>query len=120
MAGRKNNGKARLYADMQRLLAVLMQRDMADPRLAGLSITRLEVVHGGQQVRVLVHKPGESDKAEQTACITQLNRLAPHFAHQLRQAMPRRRLPGLNFCWDHAIDGAADVTSLLASLRPES
>ncbi len=105
---------------MQRLLAVLMQRDMADPRLAGVSITRLEVVHGGQQVRVLVHKPGEFDKSDQVACITQLNRLASHFAHQLRQAMPRRRLPGLTFCWDHAIDGAADVTSLLASLRPES
>jgi len=119
MAGHKDNGKARLYADIQRLLAVLMQRDIADPRLVGLSITRLEVVHGGQQVRILVHKPGESDKTEKTACITQLNRLAPHFAHQLRQAMPRRRLPGMNFCWDHAIDGAANVTDLLDSLRPE-
>ncbi|MDQ6986826.1 MAG: 30S ribosome-binding factor RbfA [Mariprofundaceae bacterium] len=114
MPERRNTGKARLYADMQRLLATLMQRDIADPRLSGLSITRLEVVHGGQQVRVLVHKPGET---EQTACVAQLNRLAVHFSHQLRHAMPRRRLPGLKFFWDESIDGAAGVTSLLASLE---
>jgi len=118
MSDRRNHtGKARLYADMQRLLATLMQREIADPRLTGLSITRLEAVHGGQQVRVLVHKP---DEAEQTACVVQLNRLAAHFAHQLRRAMPRRRLPGLKFFWDESIDGAADVTSLLASLEQKS
>jgi len=98
---------------MQRLLATLMQRDISDPRLAGICITRLEVVHGGQQVRILVHKPGEVD---QGVCIDRLEHLTPHFAHELRRAMPKRRLPGLKFCWDESIDGAADVTRLLASL----
>jgi len=113
MADQRHTGKARLYADIRRLLATLMQRDIADPRLVGLCITRLEAVHGGQQVRVLVHKPG---KAEKEACIQALNQLAPHFMHELRRAMPKRRLPGLKFYWDESIEGAAHINSLLASL----
>ncbi|OIO67810.1 MAG: hypothetical protein COW19_00890 [Zetaproteobacteria bacterium CG12_big_fil_rev_8_21_14_0_65_55_1124] len=116
MSDPRNTGKARLYADIHRLLATLMQRDIADPRLAGVCITRLEAVHGGQQVRVMVHKPGEVD---QKMVVEQLEHLATHFAHQLRHAMPKRRLPGLKFYWDEAIDGAADVTRLLNAMHFE-
>lgn len=103
-----------MYADIHRLLATLMQRDIADPRLAGISITRVEAVHGGQQVRVMVHKPGEG---ESKMCIDRLNHLASHFAHELRRAMPKRRLPGLKFCWDDSIEGAANVTRLLNDME---
>ncbi len=113
MAAFKNTGNARLYADMHRLLATLMQRDIADPRLQGVCITRLEPVHGGQQLRVLVHKP---DEAEHQMCVDSLNRLSSHFMHQLRHAMPKRRLPGVKFYWDESIDEASKVTQLLASL----
>ena len=116
MSARINTGQARLYADMRRLLATLLQRDVADPRLAGLCITRLEAVHGGHQVRVMVHRPNENDEQTQADCVARLNRLAPHFSHELRRAMPKRRLPGLKFNWDNAIDDAADITRLLASL----
>jgi len=113
MSNHRDTGKARLYADMQRLLATLMQRDISDPRLAGLCITRLEAVHGGQQVRIYVHKPDEVDQA---VCMDRLELLTPHFAHELRRAMPKRRLPGLKFCWDESVEGAAGVNSILASL----
>lgn len=104
-----------MYADMHRLLATLMQRDIADPRLAGISITRIEAVHGGQQVRVMVHKPG--DESDRQVCIDRLNHLGPHFSHELRRAMPKRRLPGLKFCWDESIEGAANVTRLLNAME---
>ena len=119
MSARRNTGQARLYADMRRLLATLLQRDVADPRLSGMCITRVEAVHGGHQARIMVHRPNESDPRARTDCIARLNRLAPHFAHELRRAMPKRRLPALRFCWDHAIDDAADISSLLASLDTE-
>lgn len=113
MANIKDTGRARLYADMHRLLATLMQRDISDPRLEGICITRLEAIHGGQHLRVLVHKPGET---EQQVCVHSLNRLSSHFMHELRRAMPRRRLPGLRFCWDDSIDAAANVTHLLGAM----
>jgi len=109
----KTPAQARLYADIKRLLSTLMQRDIADPRLFGLCITRIEPLHGGQSVRILVHKPDE-DNAD--VCIDRLNHLAAHFAYELRRAMPKRRLPKLLFYWDKSIEEGGDMIQLLDSL----
>jgi len=102
-----STGRARLSADIQRLLSQLMQREIADPRLMDISIARAEPAHGGQQRILWVHKPGEE---EPDYCIRHLNRLAPHFSHRLRRSLPRRRLPKLVFRWDETIDsGVLDL-----------
>ncbi len=110
----KSPAQARLYTDIKRLLSILMQRDIADPRLIGTCITRIEPSHGGQSVRVWVHKPDEDNT---DVCIDRLNRLAAHFSHELRRAMPKRRLPNLLFCWDKSIDDGGDMIRLLHSLE---
>jgi len=93
-----------------------MQRDIADPRLLGVCITRIEPSHGGQSVRVWVHKPDADDT---DVCIDRLNHLASHFSHELRRAMPKRRLPKLLFCWDQSIEEGEDMIRLLHSLNPD-
>jgi len=107
--------KARLHADIKRLLSTLMQRDIADPRLFGMCITRIEPLHGGQSMRIWVHKPDENDTG---VCIDRLNHLAAHFFHELCRAMPKRRLPKLLFCWDNSIEDGGDMIQLLDSLNP--
>jgi len=109
--------RGRLYADIKRLLSTLMQRDIADPRLIGICITRIAPVHGGQSVHILVHKPDADDTH---ICIDRLNHLALHFSHELRRAMPKRRLPKLLFCWDKSIEDGGDMIRLLHSLEEES
>lgn len=106
--------RARLYADIKRLLSTLMQRDIADPRLIGMCITRIEPSHGGQSVRIRVHKPDTDDT---DVCIDRLNHLAAHFSHKLRRAMPKRRLPKLMFYWDKSIEDGSDMSQLLHSLN---
>jgi len=112
-----NPAQARLYTDIKRLLSTLMQRDIADPRLIGTCITRIEPSHGGQSVHVWVHK---FDKCDTNVCIDRLNHLASHFAHELRRAMPKRRLPKLLFCWDKSIEEGGDMVRLLHSLEEKS
>jgi len=109
--------RGRLYTDIKRLLSTLMQRDIADPRLLGVCITRIEPSHGGQSVHVWVHKPGADDA---NVCIDRLNHLAAHFSHELRHAMPKRRLPKLLFCWDQSIEDGGDMIRLLHSLEEKS
>jgi len=109
--------QARLHTDIKRLLSTLMQRDIADPRLIGMCITRIEPSHGGQSVRVWVHK---SDEGDTDVCIDRLNHLASHFSHELRRAMPKRRLPKLLFCWDQSIEDGGDMIRLLHSLEEKS
>jgi len=113
----RNTGRARLHADIRRLLSTLMQRDIADPRLIGACITRTRSSHGGQKLQVWVHRPGEIDT---DAFIGGLNKLAPHFSYELRRAMPRRRLPELVFLWDDAIEAGGDMVRLLHSLEARS
>lgn len=106
--------QGRLHTDIKRLLSTLMQRDIADPRLIGTCITRVDPSHGGQSVRVWVHKFDEGDT---DVCIDRLNHLASHFSHELRRAMPKRRLPKLLFCWDKSIEDGGNMIRLLHSLE---
>lgn len=106
-------GQARLYADIHRLLSMLMQREIADPRLQHTTITRVESAAGGQLLILWTHRPDEKD---QDACIRRLNRLLPHFVYELRRALPKRRLPELQFRWDVAVDEGDHVLNLLRSL----
>jgi ribosome-binding factor A len=103
----------RLHADIHRLLTTLMQREISDPRLIGVGITRVEAVHHNHQLHIWVYRSGETDTQ---ACVRSLNRLAPHFAHELRRALPRRRLPAIRFMWDEPFSEGGKVLDILKRL----
>ncbi len=105
--------QSRLNADIQRLLATMIIRDVSDPRLHGVSITRVESA-GVHVLNVWVHAIQEVDPE---VCVRQLMRMKPHFEHALRRAMPRRRIPALRFQWDHAADRAHSVQERLRLIR---
>jgi len=106
-------GQKRFLADIQRLLSTLLLRDIADPRFHGVSITRVEA-SGRQLLHVWVYHNGETDYE---ACIASLNRMAPHFEHELRRAISKRRLPKIQFQWDTAFEKSGDVLQMLKNLE---
>lgn len=106
-------GQRRLLADIQRLLSTLLLRDVADPRFTGTSITRVEHT-GRQSVTVWVYHAGECDRQ---ACMQALERMTPHFEHELRRALAKRRLPKLRFRWDEAFEKSGDVLQILRNLE---
>jgi ribosome-binding factor A len=106
-------GRRRLLADIQRLLSTLLLRDVADPRFVGASITRVEN-SGRQSVTVWMYHAGEFDRK---ACMQALERMTPHFEHELRHALAKRRLPKLRFRWDEAFEKSGDVLQILRNLE---
>jgi len=106
-------GQQRFRADVKRLLSTLLLRDVSDPRFNGVSITRIEA-SGRQLLNVWVYHNGETEPA---LCTEALNRMAPHFEHQLRRALPKRRLPKINFHWDAAFEKSGDVLQMLRNLE---
>jgi len=106
-------GQQRFLADIQRLLSTLLLRDVADPRFHGVSITRVEA-SGRQLLKIWVYHNGESD---QEICLQALNRMAPHFEHELRRALTKRRLPKIQFHWDTAFEKSGDVLQMLRNLE---
>ncbi len=110
---RRSAGNQRFLTDIQRLLSTLILRDVADPRFHGVSITRIEA-SGRQFLSVWVYHTGEVD---QDVCLQALNRMAPHFEHDLRRSLAKRRLPKIRFLWDDAFEKSGDVLQMLRDLE---
>jgi len=108
--------QSRLQADIHRLLTTLLQREVDDPRLFGVTITGIEMSTGQRTAIIKVHRLQEAAPAE---CVERLNRLAPHFDHELRRALPRRSVPHVRFRWDDAFEAGSAVVDLLNRLERE-
>ena len=109
----RSSGKERLQKDIHRLLTTLMQREIDDPKLFGVAVTRLEPSKAKQGMTVFVHRMDEDDPA---AVVERLNKMCPHFEHELRRALPKRRFPSLRFRWDDAFDKSGVVNDLLSKI----
>lgn len=114
MERHSNTARKRLYADIHRLLATLMQSEVSDPRLRGVCITRIEAKPAGHDVTVWVHRPDDEDHE---ACERRLNTLAPYLMRRLGRALPKSRLPRLHFHWDDALDKGDAVLSALRRME---
>ncbi|MDQ6990069.1 MAG: ribosome-binding factor A [Mariprofundaceae bacterium] len=117
MKASKTPTQQRFQADMHRLLTTILQRDVEDPMLLGLSLTRFEMTDQQGQAIAYVHSMLPIEEKE---CVARLNRLKPHLLHILRKAMPKKRMPALLFRWDDALDKTHQVMDTMDALHPES
>jgi ribosome-binding factor A len=101
---------------MHRLLSQLMQREISDPRLIGISITRAEITFSGRGMTVWVHRLEVDDPKD---CEDRLNRLVPHFMYLLRQALSKQHLPEIRFRWDETMEKSGKVLHMLRELEGE-
>jgi len=113
MAGR-SSGQDRLHKDILRLLTTLMQREIDDPELFGVAVTRVEISRGGQGMTIFVHR---MEAVDPRSIVDRLNKMRPHFEHELRRALQKRRFPSLKFSWDDAFDKSGSVMDLLSKLE---
>ncbi len=114
MSASKSPALSRFQSDFHRLLTTLMQREVDDPMLLGISLTRLDLTDPRGHAIAYVHSMMAVDKQ---ACVQRLNKLAPRFLHQLRKAMPKKRLPELRFRWDEALDKTHAVMDTMQALK---
>jgi len=114
MKSAKSPALSRFQTDFYRLLTTLLQRDIDDPMLLGISLTRLDLTDARGHAIAYVHSMMPVDEKE---CVKRLNRLSPHLSHLLRKAMPKKRLPELIFRWDDALDKAHGVMDTMESIK---
>ena len=109
-----SSGKGRLQTDIHRLLTTLMQREIDDPKLFGVTITRIEPSKAQQGMNIYVHRMGDVDPKD---IVARLNKICPYFEHELRRALPKKRFPSLRFRWDDAFDKSSSVLDVLSQLE---
>jgi ribosome-binding factor A len=101
----------RVGEQIQRELAVLLQREVRDPRLSQVTISAVEVTRDMSLATVYFTVLGEKEKV---ASIQQaLEKASGFLRHALGERMVMRSLPHLKFVYDESISRGATLSSLI-------
>ncbi len=107
----------RLDSQIRAELMQLLQREMKDPRVGFVTITRVETARDLGSARVWVSVMGTSE--EKAAAIQALTDAAPWLRRQLGQRLTVRQVPQLVIRADDSIEAGDRVLKLLNDLEGE-
>jgi len=96
-------------------LAQLLARDVHDPGIGFVTLTRVQVSPDLQQARVYYTALG--DAKAQTSSRRALDRAAPFLRRQIGSRLRLRRVPELRFVYDESIAGQDRIEQLLSELH---
>jgi len=106
---------ARVSSQMQKELALILQRDINDARLGFITINEVEVSKdlAVAKIYVTVLNVDEQGKKDN---VKRLNELAPFIRHELARRMRLRHISELRFYYDDSFDTGMRVAELLSDL----
>lgn len=104
----------RIGDQMQRELALLIQREVKDPRLGMVTITGVEVARDLGHAKIFITVMGQDDNAEVIRLNTEiLNDAAGYLRMLLGKSMKLRSVPQLHFHYDASIRRGAELSALI-------
>jgi ribosome-binding factor A len=95
---------------------------LEDPRLLGVTVTRVQMTDDLRLARVYVHCTGsgaDADEARQRAILKGLSSAANRLRRVLGMTLDLRYVPDLRFFYDTGVDHARRIDELLAEIRDE-
>ena len=101
----------RVGEQIQRELAVLLQREVRDPRLSQVTISAVEVTRDLSLATVYFTVLGEKEKV--TPIQQALEKASGFLRHALGENMVMRSVPHLKFVYDDSISRGATLSSLI-------
>jgi len=96
-------------------LATLLAREVHDPGVGFVTLTRVQVTPDLQQARVFYTALGDEKSRRNTA--RALERAAPFLRRQIGARLRLKRTPELTFHYDESIAGQDRIEQLLAELK---
>lgn len=109
----------RTAEQIQQLLSELFLREVSDPRLAGVTITEVEIDRELQYANVFVNALGDEGRREEV--MAGLQSAAGFLRRALAQSLDLRTAPVLRFEWDPRLRYVEEIDELLneLDLKPE-
>ena len=104
----------RTAKEIRIILSELLLRDVSDPRLLDLTVTRVLIDRELQHANVYVNALG--DETRQREVMNALDKAGGFFRYELAQRMSLRMVPELHFHWDPTLAYADEVDQILNSL----
>jgi ribosome-binding factor A len=108
---------SRLGEQIRAAIGDILLRDVHDPGLGFLTVTRVRVTDDLLQARIYYTTMGDGDARRRTA--RALSRALPFIRRALGQRLRLRRVPELSFLFDEAVAGQARVEELLQEITRE-
>ena len=104
----------RIGDQMQRELALLIQREVKDPRLGLVTITGVEVSRDVSHAKVFITVMGkDTDEDAVVGSVRILNDASGFLRMQLGKAMKLRTVPALHFHYDASVRRGVELSSLI-------
>ncbi|EME01967.1 MULTISPECIES: 30S ribosome-binding factor RbfA [Stutzerimonas stutzeri subgroup] len=104
----------RIGDQMQRELALLIQREIKDPRLGLVTITAVDVSRDLSHAKIFITIMGQDDDQEAIkGNLRILNDAAGFLRMQLGKSMKLRTVPQLHFNYDASIRRGVELSSLI-------
>ena len=114
----KDPNRPRRVAELiRRELAMLIPRELNDPRAHEITITGAEVSRDFSSARIYFSLLSGSVEAKQTT--KSLNRAAGFLRHALMRRVSLRTVPVLRFYFDESVERGARIDSLIAQALAE-
>ncbi|MBM4360686.1 MAG: 30S ribosome-binding factor RbfA [Deltaproteobacteria bacterium] len=93
---------------------------LEDPRLAGITVTRVQMTDDLRLARVYVHCTGsgaDADEARRRAIVKALESASNRLRRLLGATLDLRYVPELRFFYDSGVDHARRIDELLAEIK---
>lgn len=95
-------------------LSQLFLLEMKDPRLQGITVTRVTIDRELQYADIYVHALGEDEREEEV--VEALGKASGYLRRQLGQSLRLRNVPQLHFHWDPSLAHADHINDILDTL----
>lgn len=115
---RKGTSRTRRIAELlQRELAVLIARELNDPRLTHVTLTGVDVAPDLSHAKIYITQLSGVSQAPATLAV--LNGAAGFLRNALRNRIDLRVIPGLRFMYDESVERGAEIARLIERARTE-
>ncbi len=96
-------------------LGELLRLEASDPRLEGVTVTRVTIDRELQHADVFVNALGDEARAEEV--MMGLEHAQTFLRHELSQRVRLRKVPQIHFRWDVSLQNAEEINALLENLE---
>jgi ribosome-binding factor A len=102
-------------------IARALRRDLRDPRIAEVIVTRVEVPDDLQLARVMIRLvSGGADPNARTKALQGLRAASRRLRRQLGEGLGLRRVPELEFMFDEGQDAVDRIEAVLEEIRNDA
>jgi ribosome-binding factor A len=104
----------RVAGRIRQILSVLILREVADPRLQGITVTDVEIDSELMFARIYVNALGEEERAPEI--LGALKQAKGFLRREVGKRMSLRRVPDLGFYWDTSLERGDRIDTLIDRL----